>query len=78
MIYTAVDHFPCSMQVFSDEQTVLYEKAGGGHFHVKVVGQYEKQLGVWTSLDESSRCGWKSLGIYGSEMGVCLVILMSL
>lgn len=35
---------PDNMQVFSDEQTVLYEKAGGGHFHVKVVGQYEKKV----------------------------------
>eukprot|EP00435_Cladocopium_sp_Y103_P050880 s1311_g15.t1 len=35
---------PDNMQVFSDEQTVLYEKSGGGHFHVKVVGQYEKKV----------------------------------
>lgn len=35
---------PSNMQVFSDEQTVLYEKSGGGHFHVKVVGQWEKKV----------------------------------
>lgn len=52
-------------EVFSDEQTVLFEKAGGGHFHVKVLGEYQKQLGGWLLADlvpGSARKNWGFLG----------------
>ena len=55
---------PASRQVFSDEQTVLFEKAGGGHFQVKVMGQWEKRLGhesrVWR-ISRDVRV-WVSMG----------------